>query len=121
MIVAEDDALLRADMARTLTAAGIAVFGVGDADEAVGALAWRSDIRVLITDVGMPSGGVNGFQLAAMVAARWPQIGILVVSGGERPQSGELPMGVRYLPKPCRSQDLVAAVFAIVSRQTGAI
>ena len=121
VLVAEDEALLRGEMVRALTAAGIAAFEAHDADAAVEILARRDDIRVLITDVAMPSGAVNGYQLAAMVAARWPEIDILVVSGVDRPQAGELPPGVRFLLKPCRSQDLIAAVFGFAAQRTGSI
>ncbi|XYD09119.1 response regulator [Methylobacterium sp. NMS12] len=121
MLVAEDEALLRGEMVRALKAAGLAAFEAHDADAAVEILARRDDIRVLITDVAMPSGAVNGYQLAAMVAARWPEIGILVVSGIDRPQAGELPPGVGFLSKPCRGQDFIAAVLAFDSQRTSSI
>lgn len=121
VLVAEDEALLRADTVRILTDAGMTAIEAVDADEAIAILTERDDIRVLITDIIMPAGAVNGYQLAKMVAARWPHVGLLLVSGADRPGPMDLPQGARFLSKPYRGQDLVSAVFAFVSEQTGSI
>ena len=56
----------------------------GNADEALRLLADISDIRVVFTDVEMP-GSLNGFELAELVEARWPEIGVVVTSGRRLP------------------------------------
>ena len=69
----------------------------------------------------MPLGRMDGRALVHTIAMRWPDIGVLVLSGTGTPNPGDLPSGVRFIPKPCRGRDLVNAAFAIVSQQTGSI
>ena len=56
-----------------------------------------------------------------MVATRWPDLGILGVAGADRPGPEDLPQGARFLSKPTRGRDLVAAVFGFVSERPGAL
>ena len=117
VLIAEDEPLARLAAAQALLAVGFEVIQASDATEALAILAERETVRALVTDIVMPSGTVNGYQLAAMIAARWPQIRILIVSGADRPQPGELPLGVGFLAKPWTGPDLADAVLALVERQ----
>ena len=117
ILLAEDEPLARMAAAQALSAVGLEVIQASDATEALAILAERETVRVLVTDIVMPSGTVNGYQLAAMIAARWPQIRILIVSGADRLQSGELPLDVGFLAKPWTGPDLADAVLALVERQ----
>lgn len=119
VLVVEDDALLREDTCAVLTEAGLFTFPVADAEGAVALLNRRTDIQVMITDVTLSSGGMDGWQLVRLVAATWPQIGQLVVSGAEHPVRGALPSQTRFLPKPYRSSELINQVFGFISTQTG--
>ncbi|WP_336492404.1 response regulator [Methylobacterium nigriterrae] len=121
ILVVEDEPLLLMDTAQSLEDAGLIVFEAHNSQEALEVLAVREDIHVMITDVRMPGGHLNGFQLAKMVAARWPEIGLLVVSGRVRPGPGDLPMNGRFLGKPYLPKALTSNVFAFVSRQSGSI
>ncbi|WP_313899084.1 response regulator [Methylobacterium sp. E-041] len=56
-------------------------------------------IVLLFTDVEMP-GGPDGFELARTTANRWPDISIVVASGGLKPNPNELPEGAVFLDKP---------------------
>lgn len=73
------------------------------------------DICVLITDPTMRLGRMDSRALVHTLAMRWPDIGVLVLSGTVTLKLGALPAGVRFIPKPCRGGDLVSAAFAIVS------
>lgn len=121
VLVVEDEPFLLTDTADIFTGAGMAAFEARDADEAVVILSKRNDIRVVITDLAMPLGRMDGRALVRTIAARWPDIGVLVLSGIDRPKPGDLPAGVRFVPKPCHGRDLVSAAFAFVSQQTGSI
>jgi CheY-like chemotaxis protein len=93
-LVADDDALIRMDAADILEAAGFRTHGAADVEEAIAILEYSAEsIQLLFSDVQMPLGELNGFDLARMCAERWPHIGILVASGQIRPEDGELPKG----------------------------
>ena len=63
-------------------------------------------IQLLFTDVQMPPGSHNGFDLARQCAKSWPHIGILVSSGNLRPEPGDMPEGAIFVGKPF-SHDVV--------------
>ena len=89
------------DMAQSLTTAGMNVFEACNASESLEVLATQPSVRMTITDVDMRDGGLNGFQLAQTIAARWPDVGLLINSGQSRPKASDLPEGARFLAKPC--------------------
>ena len=121
VLVVENEPFLLMDTADIFTGAGMSAFEARDADEAVVTLSKRDDIRVVITDLDMPLGRMDGHSLVRTIALRWPNVGVLVLSGAATPKPGDLPTGVRFVPKPCHGQDLVSAAFAFVSQQTGSI
>ncbi len=100
-LVADDDALIRMDAADILQAAGFRTHEAADVEEAIAILEHSAEsIQLLFSDVQMPPGELNGFDLARMCAERWPHIGILVASGQIRPEDGELPKGAIFIGKP---------------------
>ncbi|MCJ2085482.1 response regulator [Methylobacterium sp. E-005] len=121
VLVVEDEPILLLETADVFTEANMSVFEARHADEALAILSVRDDIRVVITDLDMPLGGMGGHEFVRSVTARWPEIGVVVVSGIDRPRSGQLPSGVQFRSKPCDGAELVSAAYAIVSRQTGSI
>lgn len=121
VLVVEDDALLLADTAGSFTAAGMAVFEAHDADGAMVILAQRDDIRVVVTDLDMPTGQMSGRQLVDAVANSWPDVGVVILSGAGEARPKLLPDEVRFLHKPSSPEDLVSAAFGVVSRLTGSL
>ena len=77
--------------------AGYRVLEADNADEALQFLEATAEVRLLFTDVSMP-GSMSGADLAHLVAARWPGIGIIITSG--RPQPEPLPLGAQFHAKP---------------------
>jgi CheY-like chemotaxis protein len=71
VIVVEDEALVRMDIAMSLEDAGFAVLEASNADEAIDLLNAYPEIRLMFTDIDMP-GSMDGLQLAAAVRDRWP-------------------------------------------------
>ena len=61
VLIAEDEPLARMAAVQALSAAGLNVVQAGDATEALAVLAEHPDVRVLVTDIVMPSGTVNGY------------------------------------------------------------
>ncbi len=118
VLLCEDDAAVRRVTLRTLVAAG---FEVVEADCAESAIEWLrshdTDVDLLVSDIVMP--GMNGRELAAIVAGERPEIRILLVSGYAADAIDEddaLP-GVAFLEKPFTPTDLVdRAVMLLGSR-----
>jgi DNA-binding NarL/FixJ family response regulator len=81
VVIAEDSVLLRAGLTRILADAGEEVVAtVGAADELMTA-AERHQPDLAIVDVRMPPTHTDdGLRAAIAIRARWPQIGILVLS-----------------------------------------
>ena len=100
-LVADDDPLIRMDAAVILTEAGFRVLTATGAEDALAILdANGPSIRLLFTDVQMPPGARNGYDLARRCAGDWPKIGILVASGAQPPGPEDLPKGALFIGKP---------------------
>jgi DNA-binding NarL/FixJ family response regulator len=81
VVVADDAVILREGLARLLEEAGFEVPGLAaDADE-LRALVEDLQPDVAIVDIRMPPTHTDeGLQAAKLIRARWPQVGILVLS-----------------------------------------
>ena len=81
IVVADDAVILREGLARLLEEAGFEVPGLAaDADE-LRALVEDLQPEVAIVDIRMPPTHTDeGLQAAKLIRARWPQVGILVLS-----------------------------------------
>jgi DNA-binding NarL/FixJ family response regulator len=81
VVVADDAVILREGLARLLEEAGFELVGLAaDADQLY-ALVERETPDVAIVDIRMPPTHTDeGLQAAKQIRARWPQVGILVLS-----------------------------------------
>jgi DNA-binding NarL/FixJ family response regulator len=81
IVIAEDSVLLRAGLTRLLSEAGLEVVAaVGDAVELLDAIG-RVQPDLAVVDVRMPPTNTDeGIRAAVEIRARWPSIGILVLS-----------------------------------------
>lgn len=115
VLVVDDEPLVRMDLADFLIHSGYDVIEAGDADEAIGILEGRLDIRLIITDVDMP-GSMDGLKLARAVADRWPPVRIIVVSGHRLVEVTDIPDGSVFFSKPCHQPQLLASVRELLSQ-----
>lgn len=115
VLLVEDEPLVRMFGLDVLDDAGFEVVEASNGDEALSFLESRSDIRVLFTDVDMP-GSVNGFQLARLAAARWPHVGVVIVSGQMRPGPGDMPEGGHFVGKPYQPAVIVRLIEGLARR-----
>ena len=99
VLVVEDEALIRLDIADALEDAGFNVLEAANVDEAVTVLAAHPEIRAVFTDIDMP-GSMDGLRLAAVVCARWPRTKIIVTSGRPNVTPADLPVASRFVSKP---------------------
>jgi DNA-binding NarL/FixJ family response regulator len=104
VVIAEDDVLLRAGVARVLTDVGIEVVEVGDAVALLAAVESQTP-DVVVTDVRMPpTYRDEGTRAALALRATHPSLGILILSQHVEPRYAERllrehPRGIGYLLK----------------------
>jgi two-component system, response regulator PdtaR len=113
IVIVEDELITGEYLSDILTEKGYSVAAVANADEAIAMLETRDDVRMLITDINMPAGSINGLNLAATVRERWPQIKIIITTGRERPKIDQVPSRSLYLKKPFTPGSVMAAVLSL--------
>jgi two-component system, response regulator PdtaR len=48
----------------------------------------------------MLPGAVNGLQLAFFIRQNFPEVGLVIASGTDRPRTQSMPANTRFFPKP---------------------
>jgi CheY-like chemotaxis protein len=110
VLVVDDEALVRLVTCEHLTEGGHTCIEAGTGEEGLRILENRPDVWLVVTDVHMP-GVVDGFALANIIARRWPDVAVIVLSGGAvSVAESTLPAGAVYLAKPCLAAELLSAV-----------
>lgn len=99
MLIVEDEPLIRMCAVDFAEEAGYRAIEAKDAAEALVALESGEEIGLLFTDITLP-GTMDGLELAAQVAKRWPQIGIMLASGALGSLDAGVAPGAHRLPKP---------------------
>lgn len=115
VLVVEDEPLVRLFVAELLIEAGFRVIEAANAAEALTILGAGLEVSVLLADVDMPP-GINGYELSHEVHRRWPDVEILVTSGRQWPEQGDLPSGAAFLAKPCPNDSLLLHVSSAADR-----
>ncbi len=115
VLVVDDEVFVRMLVADVLDDAGFEVIEAADARTALKRLELAQDVQVLFTDINMPP-GMDGLELARRVHAQWPQIGLVVTSGYERPSSDQIADGGLFVPKPFRPEMVINAVQQVAPR-----
>jgi two-component system, response regulator PdtaR len=113
--IVEDEPVVR-DVATTeLEDNGFAVIDFSTADEALPYLRQNGGrLSAVVTDVQMP-GTVNGLELVTLLRRWWPQLKVLVTSGGPLVDPNALPPTARFMAKPWRPADIALRVQEIVA------
>src|SRR3954467_1329193 len=115
VLVVEDEMVLRMRAADIVEDAGFCAVEAVNADEAIAILESRSDIALLFTDIQMP-GSMDGLKLAHAVHSRWPDIGIILVSGQMKPSDAERPTDSRFFSKPLAVEQMIAELQSMVGK-----
>lgn len=105
ILIVEDELFIRLMAADILSDIGVVVYEASCAEEALDILRCHPDISLLFTDIDMP-GALNGLGLAALVHEKWPDIALIVTSGGQLLNDDDIPDGGTFLPKPYRASEL---------------
>jgi CheY-like chemotaxis protein len=114
ILVGEDEALVRMMLVDVLDDAGFKVMEAAHADEALHILAAAPDVQVVVTDVEMPRGSINGFELARRVRDDRQDIGVVIASGRVAPAPEGLPEGTYFVEKPVRPEKLLDLIRALL-------
>ena len=108
VLLVEDEAEVRRLVDRLLSMQGYAVLPAASPAEAVATARGAGRIDLLVTDVIMP--GMNGRELATLLASERPRLRVLYMSGytdAAIAHQGILPPGTAFLSKPF-TPDLLA-------------
>lgn len=109
ILIVEDEALIRFNLADFFEEAGYRVFEAENADEAIAILDRDSSIRVVLTDVQMP-GSMDGLRLAHYIRDRFPPTVLVVTSGVLNPTKADLPVDSFFVPKPFDTRRLLGQI-----------
>jgi signal transduction histidine kinase/CheY-like chemotaxis protein len=109
VLIVEDDPRVRIATTAAIAELGYRPLPCASGEEALALLEAHGGVPLMITDVVMP--GMTGPEVAAQVRARFPQVGVLFVTGyaGEAGDGGELE-GEAVLRKPFTVAALEKAV-----------
>ena len=113
VLVVEDDALVRMVTCELVEEAGFVAVEARDADQAWRILETRDDVRLLFTDVDMP-GSMDGLVLSRLVRKRWPPIHLLVTSGKQILEQGQLPANAVFFAKPYQGAPLIETMHRLL-------
>ncbi|HKO48224.1 MAG TPA: ATP-binding protein [Polyangiaceae bacterium] len=111
VLLVEDEPAVRSVIERALTLAGYRVVVASTGEEGVRIANAQGPFDILITDAVMP--GVNGWEVGKRLAALWPKLRILYISGYSEDtfvRGGVLESGVNFLQKPFSPPDLLRAL-----------
>ena len=102
--------------AELLREAGYGVVEAPDTSAALSILEERTDISLLFTDVQLPT-GKDGLALAEQVRRRWPDILLLITSGGPKVMDEKIPHEGRFITKPYSDREVLGHVAAMIADQ----
>lgn len=115
VLVVEDSPVQLMETAAALREAGYEVAEASTVEAAQAHLTARPELVAMIADVDLAGEPLSGFTLAKAVAARWPEVAILIVSGVAWPGEDQMPMGARFLRKPFTPSGLAEALRVVLT------
>jgi len=115
VLVVEDENLVRMLSVWELEDAGYEVLQAESAAEALTILESGAHVALLFTDVNMP-GKLDGLDLARLVHARWPDVRLMITSGGGKVGPEDVPDDGRFIPKPYSLGKMTALVREMTGR-----
>ena len=122
VLIAEDEAMVRSIMARTLRDCGYLVLEASNGQEALDILEAREGrVSLIVADVVMPD--LGGREMAAKLEERWPEVPVLFTSGYtglDVVRRGLLEEGREFIQKPLAPEALARKVRELVDARADA-
>jgi signal transduction histidine kinase len=115
ILLVEDDELVRAHLAETLTSLGYEVLPCANGQEVLGMIKNGVEADLLLTDIIL-SGGPNGHRVAAQIKELRPRMPVLFMSGyteNAMPADGSFDSGMHFISKPFRRQQIATKLRAV--------
>jgi two-component system cell cycle sensor histidine kinase/response regulator CckA len=115
ILLAEDEPLLRASLARGLEVAGYRVTMAADGETALAAFDADPAVALLLSDIRMP--GMDGIELARRVRHKAPDLPVLLMSGyGDEQARAAVPgMDVGFIAKPATLKALAERIDSLTA------
>jgi DNA-binding response OmpR family regulator len=121
VLLAADECLAREAITEALDGAGLSISRVATAEAALHAseASPGPPPAVLVTDTDIPAGGMDGLALAGAARRRWPNLGVVYLTGRPSRLDGHV-LGARdrFLPRPVAPDALVRAVRGLLIAPT---
>lgn len=117
IIVIDDQEPIRRIVRRALEQAGHEVLDASDGEMGLELLG-RHAVDAVLTDIFMP--GVDGIQTVRQIRKQFPQVKVIVMSGGDSTglldlrRDAELLGAVKSLPKPFTTHEIVSIVNSVL-------
>jgi signal transduction histidine kinase len=115
ILLVEDDELVRAHLAETLTSLGYDVLPCADGQEVLGMIKNGVQADLLLTDIIL-SGGMNGHRVAEQVKELRPRMPVLYMSGYTEnaiAEDGQIDPSIHFISKPFRRQQIATKLRAV--------
>lgn len=120
VVVVEDDPTVRELAVAMLEETALDVYACASAEEAIALMGKHAqDVAMIFTDVQL-AGAVDGVQLVCLASRNWPDVRLVVTSGGAGDRISDLPGKAVFLGKPWRALDVLVQVDQAM-RQNGPI
>ncbi|GAB6853882.1 response regulator [Asaia astilbis] len=113
VLVVEDHIVLRLHVSDMIEAAGYTVLSAGDADEALLMIGKNPDIRLVFSDLEMPS-KMSGLDLGHHLLRTHPEMAFVLTSGRQVDDRSALPPKSLFVPKPFFEIDVRAVLAQLV-------
>ena len=117
VLLAEDDFELRSATAEWLRMSGYQVIEAIDSAEATSVLSSGASVNVVFSDVHMTD-SPDGFSLAHWMATHYPQVPVLLTSGGRTEANRAAANGLEFLQKPYDPALLLRKISLMLAAQT---
>jgi nitrogen-specific signal transduction histidine kinase/CheY-like chemotaxis protein len=115
ILLVEDDELVRAHLAETLTSLGYKVLPCASGQEVLGMIKSGVEADLLLTDIIL-SGGPNGHRVAEQIKELRPRMPVLFMSGyteNAMPADGNFDPSMHFISKPFRRQQIATKLRAV--------
>lgn len=116
VLIVEDNALIRLDLAISLDALGVTVLEAGSAEEALDLCNCGRHIDVLVTDINLGN-GTTGWDVARAFWLR-DSIPVIYMSGNADNPLRHVPASA-FMAKPCQPAGVIETCLRLHSRRNG--